>query len=175
MAIGGDKPIFCPAYGPVFVSKNDKMSESNKNDLINFTKLTQTSQVIDMLNPYVVTPFDIDVGKLQQYQQAVCLKYGSKPMMCITNGYEKSDESIKMIKKVYGSANYECVTIGLISALSPLSYDKTMIEAIFAFAKHNQAIVFGCGALPGATSPVSIIGTMVVATSELLAGIVLSN
>ncbi|PAB60484.1 trimethylamine methyltransferase family protein [Anaeromicrobium sediminis] len=172
--IGGGESVFCPAYGPVFVKKGEDNHLAQCEDLINFTKLIQSSKTINMLNPYVVTPQDIDVERLQMYQQATCLKYGTKPTMAITSGYDMSKKCIELIKDFYND-HESYVTIGLISALSPLSYDEAMVGGIFAFAEENQAIIFGCGALPGATSPVTLAGTMAVANSELLAGIVLAQ
>jgi trimethylamine--corrinoid protein Co-methyltransferase len=48
-----------------------------------------------------------------------------------------------------------------------------MTDGLIAYAEEKQPIILGCGALPGATSPISIMGTMVTATAELLSGIVL--
>lgn len=172
--VGGEKQIFCPAYGPVFVKKGDDNHLATCEDLIKFTKLTQVSETIDMINPYVVTPQDIPEQKVQIYQQATCLKYGTKPVMGITSGYDMSKKCIKLIKDFYGTEE-EHITIGLISSLSPLAYDETMIGGIFAYAEENQPIIFGCGALPGATSPITLAGTMAVANAEILGGIVLSQ
>ncbi|SHJ27368.1 trimethylamine---corrinoid protein Co-methyltransferase [Dethiosulfatibacter aminovorans DSM 17477] len=174
VTVGGGDPVFCPAYGPVFVKKGTETKSATCNDMVRFTKLVQSSKTINMLNPYVVTPQDIDVDRLQMYQQAVCLKYGTKPTMGITAGYDMSKKCIKLIKDFYDKHDKH-VVIGLCSALSPLSYDEAMIGGIFAYAEENQPIIFGCGALPGATSPVTLAGTMAVATSELLAGIVLAQ
>lgn len=173
--IGTGSLVFCPAYGPVFVSRNEEVSSAIHEDFVNFLKLCHTSDIINIMNPYVVTPCDVADHDLLMYQQACCLQYSSKPTMCITAGYEASKQAIHLVKKVNQKKKDDYVTIGLISALSPLSYDENMIGGLFAFAEEGQPIILGCGALPGATSPVSISGTMVTATAELLAGIVLAQ
>ena len=174
VTVGGGKPVLCPAYGPVYVERRGEKLKACREDLLNFTKLTQTSDVIDVLNPYVVTPLDVPAESLLLYQQAMSLKYGTKPTMCIMNGYETTKKSIEMIKGATG-LDEGCVTIGLASALSPLSYDDNMAGAAIALAEANCANVFGCCALPGTTSPITLVGTMVTATAELLAGVVLSQ
>lgn len=172
--IGTGKPAFCPAYGPVFVSRNETVSRGTHEDCENFMKLMDTSDVINIMNPYVITPCDVPENT-PMYQQACCLKYSSKPTMCITSGYESSLEALRLVKKINQINEGDYVTIGLISALSPLSYDETMVGALFAFAEEGQPVILGCGALPGATSPVSTLGTMVTALGELLSGIVLAQ
>ena len=175
LEIGNGKPVFIPAYGPVFISRNEDVRSAVHTDCVNFMKLSQNSPVIDIMNPYVVTPSDVEKDDLLMYQQALCLKYGSKPTMSITAGYEASKKAIQTIKAVNQKDPSDYVTIGLISALSPLSFDETMIGGLFAFAEEGQPVIIGCGALPGATSPVSILGTMITATAELLAGITLAQ
>lgn len=174
LEVGTGKPVFCPAYGPVFVSREEQVRKATHEDYENFMKLLDTSDVVNIMNPYVVTPDDV-VGDIKMYQQACCLQYSSKPTMSITSGYTASQRAIRLIKEVNQRQEGDYVTIGLISALSPLSYDETMIGGLFAFAEEGQPVILGCGALPGATSPVSILGTMVTATAELLAGIVLAQ
>lgn len=174
VTVGGGRPVMCPAYGPVYVERRGEKKKAVKEDIINFTKLTQTSDVIDVLNPYVVTPLDVPTDSLLLYQQAVALGYGTKPTMCIMSGYETTRKSIQMIKGATG-VDDGCVAIGLASALSPLCYDDNMAGSAIALAEENQANVFGCCALPGTTSPITMLGTMVTATAELLSGIVLSQ
>ena len=175
VTIGGGRSIICPAYGPVFVSRNNERRLGVKEDMINFAKLMQSSKTIDMMNPYIIAPSDIDIKDLLMYQQSVCLRYGTKPTMSITAGYEESKKAIKMIKKCNSKNQDDYVTIGLISALSPLAFDDTMIGGLIAFAEEKQPIILGCGALPGATSPISTMGTMITANCELLAGITLAQ
>ena len=67
------------------------------------------------------------------------------------------------------------MALGLASALSPLSFDETMTGCIRAFAEAGQPVVLGCGAMPGATAPVTMQALMVTATAELLAGITLAQ
>lgn len=173
--IGNGNTVFSPTYGPVFVKRDKECRLADKNDYVNFIKMSQSSDLINLVSPYVVTPSDIEAEKVQSFQQAVCLKYSDKPIMCISSNYKDSKDNIRMIKEFYDSDDLEYVTIGLISSLTPLSYDEAMTGSIIAYAEENQPIIFGCGAMPGATSPVTLSGTIAMANAELLAGIVLSQ
>lgn len=57
--------------------------------------------------------------------------------------------------------------------VSPLQYDQTAVETTLIFAEHNVPIVVLGTPLAGATSPVTLAGTLVVNNAEVLAGIVL--
>ena len=175
ITIGGGSPVFCPAYGPVFTSRNNERAPGTREDLVNFVKLVQTSEVINLSTPYVITPLDIPGQQVLMYQLATVLKYSSKPTMSVTGGYDICRQALELIKKVYKSEENEYVSLGLASALSPLSFDETMTGCIRAFAEAGQPIVLGCGAMPGATAPITTQGLMVMATAELLAGITLAQ
>ncbi len=175
VTIGAGEPVFCPAYGPVFTLRNNQRAPGAREDMVNFVKLMETSDVINMSTPYVITPLDVPGDRVLMYQLASVLKYSAKPTMSVTGGYTVCREGLELIKNVYRAADGEYVALGLASALSPLVFDKTMAGCIRAFAEAGQPVVFGCGALPGATAPVTVEGLMVTATAELLAGITLAQ
>lgn len=175
VTVGGGEPVFCPAYGPVFTLRDNKRAQGSREDLANFVKLVQTSEVINMATPYVVTPMDVPGDQVLMYQLATVLKYTSKPTMSVTGGYDICKKGLELIKNVYQAEEGECLAVGLASALSPLSFDETMTGCIRAFAEAGQGVVLGCGAMPGATAPITIEGLMITATAELLAGITLAQ
>lgn len=174
--IGGGKPCFCLPNGPVFIKKGDAYWSSQSEDVINFMKLAENSPTINMVSPWVTTANDVPADRQLTYQLAVTLKYSTKPIMGLTAGYEKSKFSIQLVRDFYGiheDGAYVC--LGLISPISPLSYDDRMLEAIVAYAEENQPLFFSSAVLPGATGPVTIAGALALANAEMLAGIVLAQ
>lgn len=174
--IGGGKPCFCLPNGPVFVKKGEEYHSSLAEDVINFLKLAENSPTIHMVSPWVTTANDVPTDKQLTYQLAVTLKYSTKPIMGLTAGYEKSKFSINLVREFYslhGVDDYVC--LGLISPISPLSYDDKMLEAIVAYAEENQPLFFSSAVLPGATGPVTMAGALTLANAEMLAGIVLAQ
>lgn len=63
--------------------------------------------------------------------------------------------------------------LGLVCASSPLTYQKDDIAAAFEFAEAGFPVRIDTGPLCGATSPVTLAGSVVQANAELLAGVVL--
>ncbi len=171
----GKQTALCPAYGPVFISRNNKMEDGTAAHAVDFAKLTATSPVLNIMNPFVLTPTDVEVDKLSMFQQAVCLRYSAKPPMLITTGYDITKDCINLVKKINQRNEGDYVAIGLISSLSPLAYDDTMAGAIMALAEEKQPIVLGCYGLMGATAPVTFFDAFITTQCESLAGIVLAQ
>jgi trimethylamine--corrinoid protein Co-methyltransferase len=172
--IGWKNQIYAPAYGPVYVRDGDERRYATGEDFINFTKLSDSSSLLNIINPNITEPNDVPTKKRWSYQMANCLKHTTKPLMGKTLGKEVSEKCIDFVSEFYGNKEKNLL-LGLISPVSPLMYDSTMIEAIFAYAENEQPLLFTSCSLPGATSPVSLYGSVVVNNAELLAGIILSQ
>ncbi|MGI6030370.1 MAG: trimethylamine methyltransferase family protein [Eubacteriales bacterium] len=176
VVIGGGKPCFCLPNGPIFIKKGEEYWSSQSQDVINFMKLAENSPTINMVSPWVTTANDVEPAKQLTYQLAVTLKYCTKPIMGLTAGYEKSKFSIQLVRDFYDKhEDGQYVCLGLISPISPLSYDDKMLEAIVAYAEENQPLFFSSAVLPGATGPVTLAGALALANAEMLAGIVLAQ
>ncbi len=172
--IGGDRPALAPASGPVFVKRDGKKRLATQEDYIDFLKLTESSKVINFANYIVVEPQDMPEDKRKLYQIAQTLKYTTKPIVGMAMGEGMSEKALELVSKFYGGLDKNRM-LGIISPISPLSYDEGMIEHVFAYAKHRQPLMFAACSLPGATSPVSVAGTIAVDNAEVLAGIVLAQ
>ena len=174
--IGGGKPCFCQPNGPVFVKMGDEYWSSTKEDVINFMKLTETSPTINMVTPWVATANDVEIKKQLTYQYAVTLRYSTKPTFGLTASYELCKMSIQLTRDFYDiHEEGEYVCLGLISPISPMSYNVEMLDAIIAYAEENQPLFYASAVLPGATGPVTMAGSLAIATAEVLSGIVLAQ
>lgn len=172
VTLGEGHKVFAPASGPLFVSRGGDHHSNTAEDYKNFQKMDHTSKVMNMLNPNLIEPQDIERGIVRDYQMAVCLKYTDKPLMGLTTSLQDCIHSVDMIKRFYSAPDDQTITFGLINPMSPLKYNKTMLEACRYFAERNQATMFPCCSMPGVTSPVTLSGTVVVNNAENLAGII---
>ena len=174
--IGGGKPCLCQPNGPVFVKLGDKYWSSTSQDVINFMKLTESSETIDMVTPWVATANDIAIDKQLEYQYAVTLKYSTKPTFGLTGDYNMAKKAIQLTRDFYDiHEDGEYVNMGLISPISPMSYNFEMLDTILAYAEENQPLFYASAVLPGATGPVTMAGALAIATAEVLSGIVLAQ
>jgi trimethylamine--corrinoid protein Co-methyltransferase len=175
VTVGGDNKIIAPVSGPITVMEGDQTRQNTAEDFIKFQMLHQSSDIMDMLNPNLIEPSDISAEDVRDYQMAICLKYTDKPLIGFTTSPDASLSSIEMAQDFYGVGDEENVVLGIISVISPLKYDETMLDAVKIYAERNQPLMFACCSLPGATSPTTISGTMAVNNAEVLGGIVMSQ
>lgn len=169
--IGGGHMTIAPDGGPMFIRRGNEQYRALSEDFKNFQKLCHTSNVLDMNAPWITEPADIDRSLVRDYQMAVTLKYTDKPVAGYATSQQDSIHSIEMAQKFYGIFD-RYVSLGVISAISPLKYDETMLQAVRAYAERKQPLLFASCAMPGATSPVTLSGTIAVNNAEVLAGIV---
>lgn len=174
VTIGGERTVVAPLSGVIEVSEKGEKRRVNSEDFIKLTKLHESSKVMDVHNPNIMVPLDIPEDKQRNYALATTLKLGTKPVIGFTTTKKDAVDSLYILKKFHETED-DCVALGIISTLSPLAYDKVMLESLFEFAKEKQPLMFATCSLPGATSPVTIAGTLATNNAEQLAGIVLSQ
>jgi trimethylamine---corrinoid protein Co-methyltransferase len=91
-------------------------------------------------------------------------------------------DTIEMTKILFGDQYTDpetgkprtCIT-SLINANSPLTWDATMLGALKAYARANQATIVTPFILAGAMSPVTVAGTAAQTLAEALAGMALAQ
>lgn len=172
--IGGSDPVFAPASGPVFINENNRRRPVTQEDYVNLIKLCETSPIIDVVNPNIAEPQDMPVDQRPMFQLTTCLKYSSKPLIGITTGLNTAKKCLELVDRIYGNSK-EFNLIGIISPISPLVYESTMIDSIFAYTEKKQPLMFASCSLPGGTSTVTLAGTLVIDNAQVLAGIVLTQ
>jgi len=172
--VGGEAPVFASSSGPVYVRRGGEKYLAKNEDYLNFIKLSETSPVLGVTNYIMVEPQDVAPDKRKLHQVACCLKYSTKPLIGITMGEGMSEECLRLVGNFYGGLTANRL-LGIISPISPLSYDQQMLDHVLIYARNDQPLLFASCSLPGATSPVSLCGTMVIDNAEVLAGIILSQ
>jgi trimethylamine--corrinoid protein Co-methyltransferase len=169
--VGGGSTVYAPASGPVFVQKDNERRSTTGEDYIDLLKIFQTSEIIPVINANMTEPQDIDFEERDNFRLKNCLEMTTKPLMGFTTGRSDSEGCISAIKGFYKGTDKH-VVLGVISPVSPLCFDESMIEGMNVYARENQPVLIASCSLPGATSPVTMAGTLVTNNAEVLAGIV---
>lgn len=172
--VGGGRPVYAPASGPVFVKSGSQKRPASGKDFIDLMKLTQSSPVLGVANYIVVEPQDIDGSRRRLFQLAAALKYSTKPLVGMSVGEGETGKCFELVRKFYGGLA-ENRLLGVISPISPLTYDRGMIERVMEYARAGQPLMFASCSQPGFTSPATLAGTVVVDNAQQLAGIVFSQ
>ncbi len=171
--IGGPHAVFVPAYGPPFVRSLDEGRRyATIEDFRNFVKLAYLSPALHHSGGTLCEPVDLPVNKRHLDMVYSHLRYSDKALMGSVTAPERAEDSVEMMKRVFGAefVEHNTVLTSLINANSPMVWDGTMLGALKVYARHNQATVVSPFILAGAMSPVTVAGTCAQLFAEALAG-----
>lgn len=176
--IGGDAMVLAPAYGSPFVySREGGRRYATIEDFRNFVKLAYMADSLHHSGGTICEPVDLPVNKRHFDMVYSHIKYSDKPFMGSVTHPERAEDSVKMAKIVFGEDFVEenCVTINLINANSPMTFDATMLGALKVYARHNQATLVSPFIVAGAMSPVTVAAVAAQSLAEGLVGMALAQ
>ena len=174
IVIGAGRPVYAPASGPIFVKRGAEKRAATRRDFIDLLKLTQGSALLGVVNYIVVEPQDLELGRRKMFQVAAALKYSTKPLVGMTMGEGNTAQSLRLVRDFYGGLE-DYRLLGVISPISPLAYDRGMLDHVIEYARAGQPLMFASCTQPGFTGPATLAGTVVVDNAQQLAGIVFSQ
>ncbi|MGM0420112.1 MAG: trimethylamine methyltransferase family protein [Bacillota bacterium] len=178
--VGGSNTVLAPGYGSPFVMEYPKKNRrpSKYEDYVNFTKLAQMSENIDVVGGVLVEPTDIEDEIRHARMLEAAVKYSDKVLMGSAMGAKKAKESIEMAEIVFESKEFvrdNAVLISLINTNSPLQFDDRMSDALMTYSENQQAMVIASLSMTGTTSPTTVPASLVQQNAEILTGMVLAQ
>ncbi len=180
VVVGGNATVNAPGYGSPYVMDyiHSKRRVSDYKDYIAFTKLCGHSDNFDVAGGVLVEPNDIPdhIRHAKMFQAAI--KYTDKCLMGSSMGEKKAMESLEMAGILFGGMHKvrnNPALISLINTQSPLQFDQRMVEALMVYARNNQPVLISALAMNGTTAPVTLAGSLVQQTAEILSGVVLAQ
>ncbi len=179
VVIGGNHMVFVPGYGAAFVTDLENgRREGSLKDFENFVKLTDASPYQDICSGVVIEPTDVPLEIRHAQMIYTAMKYSAKSFMGSAMGLQGARDSIQMASILFGSQDLlsrKPRMISILCSLTPLVYDERMLGAIMEYARAGQPQLISSLGIAGATSPVTLAGTLAVQNAEVLAGIVLTQ
>lgn len=178
VTVGGDNMIFANSYGAPFVYDLDGVRRrATLEDTNNFFKLAYMSPALHVTGILPVEPQDIEIDHRHLHMLYGALKYSDKPVMGAVGSAQQAQDSIDMVKIVFGEdfVSENTVITGLCNCNSPLVWDETMLAALKTYARNNQAVLCTPFVLAGASTPASTVGGVAQLIAEGLAGIALGQ
>ena len=177
--IGGPHMVFVPGYGAAVVTDLDNgRREGSLKDFENFVKLTDASPYQDICSGMVIEPTDVPREIRHAQMIYTAMKCSAKPFMGSAMGLQGARDSIRMASIMFGSQDElsrKPRMISILCSLTPLVYDERMLGAIMEYARAGQPQLISSLGIAGATSPVTLAGTLAVQNAEVLAGIILTQ
>ncbi|MEC8743780.1 MAG: trimethylamine methyltransferase family protein, partial [Pseudomonadota bacterium] len=142
-------------------------------DFRNFVRLVYMLPGLHHSGGTVCEPVDLPVTKRHLEMVYAHIRLSDKPFMGSVTAASRAADTVEMCKILFGDefVSNNCVTVSLINANSPMTWDDTMLGALKVYARANQGTVISPFILAGAMSPVSVGGTLTQILAEAMSGI----
>ncbi len=178
--IGGDL-IIHPAGGEVFLKDADgyRYNSTTIQQFSDLQKIYQACDNINMTGYQPLSPQDVPLKTRGLHCLLETMIYTDKPWLApmdYSSGADKRRE-LQMYEIVFGSewVRSHYLTWSIVCPESPLVFSEFSCESIMEFADYNQPIALVSAPMSGITSPVHLLGTIVQANTETLAGLCLAQ
>ncbi|MDR3134877.1 MAG: trimethylamine methyltransferase family protein [Deltaproteobacteria bacterium] len=177
--VGLDDYVLLPGYGAPFVTLPDgSQRKSDFADYVNFCKLVQTSQSIDMNGFLMVEPCDSDHRAAHLDMLLAGLFHCDKPLMGTPINRKAAADCVEILSIAYGGHNNlmdQPATISLINSLSPLQFSEEMASSLVQLVRGGQAVCVAALIMSGSSGPITIPGVLTLQNAEILAGLLLAQ
>jgi trimethylamine--corrinoid protein Co-methyltransferase len=120
-----------------------------------------------------VEPIDLPVETRHLDVQYGVIRYTDKPYFGAVTTGERAEDSIEMSRILFGAdfVDRKTVVMACLNSASPLVWDGSMLAALKIYARHGQAIKITPFTMAGASSPVTLAGTLTQIYAEAVVGI----
>jgi trimethylamine--corrinoid protein Co-methyltransferase len=152
--------------------------EVTSRDLGDAVRLADALPNCDLVANLPATPRDVPQTTLERHQWAIGLTNTSKHVLSEARGYESVRDATAMAAAIAGSTDAlkkrPIITFD-VTTISPLTQDRLQTQEIIGGARNGIPVSISPGPMAGASSPVTLAGTMAQANAEFLSGLVISQ
>jgi trimethylamine--corrinoid protein Co-methyltransferase len=177
--LGGDKTHF----GTVGFATNfyDVASRTYRRvttqDLANVTRIADALENVEFYM-CMGSPMDVPHEIVDRYMWMLAFENTRKPVINEAMQKEGAVDAIEMASTIVGGIEKlrrKPIMILLISITSPLTYDRTTLEAFVEACKLGIPTFVNSGPMVGATSPATLAGTLTLNMAEFISALVISR
>ena len=178
--IGGDLVIH-PAGGEVFIkdAEDTRLSSATIRQFSDLQKIYQACPNINMTGYQPLSPDDVPLQTRGLHCLYETMLYTSKPWLAPMDYVSGSDKrrELHMYEIVFGEeyVRNHYLTWSIVTPESPLIFSQFSCESIMEFAMLNQPVALVSAPMSGITGPIHLMGTIVLANTESLAGLCLAQ
>lgn len=165
-------PVFASGDGYVFIIEPGGRRPALLSDAVDYIKLLQTSEAVDITGGNLITASDALGGPGISHTMLFAWLLSDKPIKGLGYGGEYAKVSVDMARIAFGGTDDYVVLAGL-NPSSPLMWADNMVEAIFEYAQYGQPIEIAPLGMLGTTNPITLAGSLVMSNAEMLSGTVL--
>ena len=179
LIIGGDNVVYNPGSAAIYFldSETGEIRRGTSKDLERLVRLADALEHIEAQSTAIV-PSDVPEVVTDLYRLYIVLRNSDKPI--ITGAFSKRGliDMAEMLNAAVGGpeelrrrprAIFDCC------ATSPLTWDDVTAQNLIDLADRGIPAEIGMGPIMGATSPVTIAGTLVQSNAEIISGIIITQ
>jgi trimethylamine--corrinoid protein Co-methyltransferase len=152
--------------------------EVTSRDLADAVRLADALPNCDLVANLPAAPRDVPQTTLDRHQWAIGLTNTCKHVLSEARGYESVGDATAMAAAIAGSTDAlkkrPIITFD-VTTISPLTQDRLQTQEIIGGATNGIPVSISSGPMAGASSPVTLAGTMAQANAEFLSGLVISQ
>jgi trimethylamine--corrinoid protein Co-methyltransferase len=152
--------------------------EVNSRDLADAVRLADALPNCDLVANIPAAPRDVAQATIDRHQWAIGLTNTRKHVLSEARGDSSVKDAMAMAAAVTGSLEElrkrPIITFD-VTTISPLTHDRLQTQEIVGGAKNGIPVSISSGPMAGASSPVTLAGTMTQANAEFLSGLVMSQ
>ena len=178
LRVGGADKVFVPSYGTPNVRHLDgSYGLGTMADYHMLVRLAHDMPVINNTGTLLCFPHDVSEEQRPLEVAAAHLRLSDKPFMGSVLTPQGCLDVIDLTAAVVGEEEIDenCYLMHLINSNPPLVYVEKALKGLRAAASRNQGCIVTSYAMMGASSSVSLPGTLAQAYAELLAGAALTQ
>lgn len=180
VSLGGDKLVFATVLGPPYCTDLVRgRRQGTLADYCDFLRLAQVFNIIHLIGGSPVEPGDIPVPVRHLDATEAMLTLSDKVPYVFCQSRRRILDVFEMIAIARGIALDDLVgnpsTYSIINTNSPLQYDLPMTEGVIEMARFGQPTLITPFTLAGATTPITLAGSIAQQNAEILAGFVLAQ
>jgi trimethylamine--corrinoid protein Co-methyltransferase len=164
---------FTSGFGATWVrdAETGQVRAANLSDLATFTRLADALDLAHMVL-FAVVPQDVPAQLLDVICTAEVLQNTSKHIQLSLEKAELVDYALDIARQVVPKGDPLPVSAGGVPN-SPLHYSEDVAVKFIRLARENVPCFIVCGAMAGATAPVTLAGLLAQQNAEFLAGVVI--
>jgi trimethylamine--corrinoid protein Co-methyltransferase len=173
MYLGEGSIHFTSGFGATWVRDSDtgRIRAATREDLAIFTRLADALDLVHMVL-FAVVPQDVPARLLDVICTAEVLQNTSKHVQLSLEAAELVDYVLNIARQMVGKGEPLPVSAGGVPN-SPLHYSEDVAVKFIRLARENVPCFIVCGAMAGATAPVTLAGLLAQQNAEFLAGLVI--
>lgn len=179
MFMGGDQVNPAPTYGCAFIDDWDGTRRpGTMKDYIKSLKLVEAEDSYSVNGGILIQPRDVpeEYSALEMFY--AMLTHTEKVLMLPTGYKEEMELIMEASCEMFGGKEAlieKPRMISLINTVSPLTLDERMLDCLMLLAEYGQPAILCPASMLGATSSVTMAGSIASGAAESLAGIVLAQ